>query len=107
MNVIELMERLQNALQMTDVELAWYLHSDPSTIRHVRAGEAELPAHASLVLLDRLGFLKISDVTLAILPQRGREKVKEAIRRQAISLAQQFALKELQKELKREKAKKK
>jgi len=94
--VTNLMKRLQTALKMTDAELGYYLHTDATTIRKVRAREDDLPSHSTLVLFDRTAFLAITSATLALVPKKSREKALLAIQRQALSLAQVEELRQLQ-----------
>lgn len=102
MTIVEIMSRLQTKLKMTDALFSAYLKTDVTTIRKVRSGDAELPIHSKFLLLDRTGFIKITNVLLNLLPKKAQEKVQAAIQQQAHNLAQQQLLAELAEALKDE-----
>jgi hypothetical protein len=99
MKYAELMQLMQETLKMTDAQFADYLKTDVTTVRRVRGGSAEIPAHTKMLVLDRAGFIKLTNIVLSIFPAAIQAKLQAAINNQALSLAQQNALAVLQEEV--------
>jgi len=101
LNISTMLKRLQVALNLSDQEMADYLMVSLSAFKEARAGKSgdDLPTHATADLLDTLGFVKLGDLAVMILPKRSREKLKAARARRALTIAQQNALKKLKKQL--------
>jgi hypothetical protein len=101
MKTRELAQQVQERLGLSDAQMAAYIKTDVTTVRKVRMGVEDLPIHSKLALLDHAGFLKVTSAVLALLPKRARAKAAEAIQAQALTVAQQNALKQLASELKK------
>lgn len=95
----DLMQLLQDTLKMTDLQFADYLKTDVTTVRRVRGGTAEIPAHTKMLLLDRAGFIKITKMAISIFTPAVQAKLHSAINNQVLTLPQQMALEALQKEM--------
>jgi hypothetical protein len=99
MKIVEMMDRLQKALDLEDVQYASYLQTEATTLSKVRAGVKDLPLHSSCVVLDTLGFVMAAQTVLAVLPRKTKEKAIKAIQERAFNMAQQALINDLKKQL--------
>ena len=86
------LKALQEALSLSDKDMAVYLSVDVTVFREAKAGTQELSAHAAAIVLDSLGFVKFSDAAMMLLTKKAREKLIEARKRQALTIAQKNEL---------------
>lgn len=97
------LKSLQEGLGLNDKDMADYLGVDVTGLREARGGTQDLSSHGVAILLDSLGFVKISDALMALLTKKAREKLVAARSRQALTIAQKKALASLKKRYEEEK----
>jgi len=86
------LKALQAALALNDKDMADYLGVDVTGLREAKGGTQDLSAHGVAILLDSLGFVKISDAVMSLLTKKAREKLVAARARHALTIAQKKAL---------------
>jgi len=91
-NMPSKLKALQEALGLSDKDMADYLGVDVTVFREAKAGTKELSAHGVAIVLDSLGFVKFSDAAMMLLTKKAREKLIAARKRQALTIAQKKAL---------------
>ncbi len=99
------LKSLQAALELKDQDMADYLGVEVTGFREAKVGSQDLAAHGVAILLDSLGFVKISDTVMALLTKKAREKLIAARSRQALTIAQKKAINALAKKYREEKKK--
>jgi hypothetical protein len=57
-----------------DLQMASHLGVDAITMSKVIAGRLELPTHAMAIMLEKLGLLEVTDLTLQLLTKVSRKK---------------------------------
>lgn len=96
-----MLRELQEALKLDDKAMADYFNISVSGLKEARAGNEgdELPLHARADILDTFGFVKLSDFGMMFITKKQREKLEAARANRALTIAQNKALKALQKRL--------
>jgi hypothetical protein len=96
------LKALQEALVLSDKEMADYLGVDVTGFREAKGGTQELSAHGVAIVLDSLGFVELTDAVMMLLTKKARAKLVAARTRQALSIAQKKSLAALKEKIRKE-----